>query len=106
MWVSAVGPEQYQPVKQRLDVGHVGFPLWKDPEDAAVLLGVPVLVEVVDAGDAAAVTVWVVHVFDVARPVSWVTRHHGLERQRGEEEVRPWRRNRGEVCAIIKKLHL
>lgn len=44
-------------------------------------LGVPVLVEVVDAGDAAPVTVRVVHVFDVTCPVSWVTRHHGLKTQ-------------------------
>lgn len=38
MRVPAVGPEEEQPVEQRLDVGHVGLPLWKDPEDAAVLL--------------------------------------------------------------------
>lgn len=38
VWVPAVGPEEEQPVEQRLDVGHVGFPLGKDPEDAAVLL--------------------------------------------------------------------
>lgn len=38
MWVPAVGPEEEQPVEQRLDVGQVGFPLRKDPEDAAVLL--------------------------------------------------------------------
>lgn len=100
--VPAVGPEEEQPVKQRRDVGHVRLPLWKDPEDAAVLLinnaamsetllGSsdmlviggrthlrPVLVEVVDARDAAPVTVRIVHVFDVAGPVSRVTRHHGL----------------------------
>lgn len=78
MRVPAVGPEEEQPVEQRLDVGDVGFPFWKDPEDAAVLLSVPVLVEVVDAGDAASVGVRVVHVFDVTGPVSRVTRHHGL----------------------------
>lgn len=38
MWVPAVGPEEEQPVEQRLDVDHEGFPLWKDPEGAAVLL--------------------------------------------------------------------
>lgn len=38
MWVPAVGPEEEQPVEQRLDVDHIGFPLWKDPEDAAVVL--------------------------------------------------------------------
>lgn len=38
----------------------------------------PVLVEVVDARDAAPVAVRIVHVFDVAGPVSRVTRHHGL----------------------------
>lgn len=43
-----------------------------------MLLGIPVLVEVVDAGDAASITVGVVYVFDIARPVSWVTRHHSL----------------------------
>lgn len=40
---------------------------------------IPVLVEVVDAGDAASVTVWVVHMFDVSGPIAWVTRHHGLK---------------------------
>lgn len=38
MRVPAVGPEEEQPVEQRVDVGHVGLPLRKDPEDAAVLL--------------------------------------------------------------------
>lgn len=38
MWVPAVGPKQEQPVEQRLDVGNVRFPLWKDPEDAPMLL--------------------------------------------------------------------
>lgn len=38
MGVPAVGPEEEQPVEQRADVGHVGPPLGKDPEDAAVLL--------------------------------------------------------------------
>lgn len=38
MWVPAVRPEEEQPVEQRVDVGHVGLPFRKDPEDAAVLL--------------------------------------------------------------------
>lgn len=38
VWVPAVGPEEEQPVEQWGDVGHVGLPLRKDPEDAAVLL--------------------------------------------------------------------
>ncbi len=38
MWVPAVGPEEEEPVEQRLDVGNVGFPIWKDPEDSSVLL--------------------------------------------------------------------
>ena len=38
----------------------------------------PGLVEVVDARDAAPVMVGIVHVFDVAGPVSRVTRHHSL----------------------------
>lgn len=38
MWVPAVGPEEEQPVEQGGDVGHVGLPLRKDPEDAAVRL--------------------------------------------------------------------
>lgn len=40
---------------------------------------IPVLVEVVNAGDAASVMVRVVHMFDVTGPVAWVTRHHGLK---------------------------
>lgn len=38
MWVSAVRPEEEQPVEQRLDVGHARRSFWKDSEDAAVLL--------------------------------------------------------------------
>lgn len=38
MWVPAVGPEEQQPVKQRVDVRRVGLPLGKDPEDSALLL--------------------------------------------------------------------
>lgn len=36
--VPAVGPEEEQPVEQRLDVGHVGLPLGEDGEDAALRL--------------------------------------------------------------------
>lgn len=36
--VPAVGPEEQQPVEQRLDVGHVGLPLGEDGEDAALRL--------------------------------------------------------------------
>lgn len=38
MWVPAVGPEEQQPVEQRVDVRHVVLPLGKDPEDSALLL--------------------------------------------------------------------
>lgn len=48
-------------------------------ENYEVTHHIPVLVEVVDAGDAASVTVWVVHMFDVTGPITWVTRHHGLK---------------------------
>lgn len=78
MGVPPVGPEQQQAVEQRFDVGHVRFSFGEDPEDAAVFRGVPVLVEVVDAGDAASVAVRVVDMFDVTSAVSRVTRHHGL----------------------------
>lgn len=40
---------------------------------------IPVLVEVVDAGDAASVMVRVVHMFDITGPIARVTRHHGLK---------------------------
>lgn len=78
MGVPAVGPEQQQAVEQRFDVGHVRFSFGEDPEDSTVLRGVPVLVEVVGAGDAASVAIWVVDMFDVTSTVSRVTCHHGL----------------------------
>lgn len=49
-------------------------------------LHVPVLVQVVDAGEAASVAVRVVHMFDVTGSVSGVTRHHGLRTGNTREE--------------------
>lgn len=74
--IPSIRPEQQQSVKQRLNVDDVRFPFWKDPEDASMRV-VPVLVQVVDAGDAASVSVRIVHMFDVSGAVSRVTRHHG-----------------------------
>lgn len=42
-------------------------------------LDVPVLVEIVDARDAASVPVWVVNMSDVTRSVARVTSNHGLK---------------------------
>lgn len=41
-------------------------------------LDVPVLIQVIDAGDAAPVAVGIVNVPHVPKPIAWVTRHHGL----------------------------
>ena len=41
-------------------------------------LDVPVLIQVIDTGDAAPVAMGIVHVSHVPQPVSWVTCHHGL----------------------------
>lgn len=41
-------------------------------------LGIPVLVQIVDAGDAAAVTVGVVHMSNITCSISWVASHHRL----------------------------
>ena len=41
-------------------------------------LGIPVLVQIVDAGDAAAITVGVVHMSNVTCSISWVASHHRL----------------------------
>ncbi len=42
-------------------------------------LDIPVLVEIVDARDAASVTVRVVDMADVPCPITWVTGDHGLK---------------------------
>lgn len=47
-------------------------------------LDIPVLVEIVDASDAAAVTVGVINMADVASAVAWVTGNHSLERKENE----------------------
>lgn len=41
-------------------------------------LGIPILVQVVDAGDAAAVTIGVVYVPNITCSISWVASHHCL----------------------------
>lgn len=42
-------------------------------------LGIPVLVKIVDTGDAPSITVRVVNVAHVPCPVTWVTGNHGLK---------------------------
>lgn len=41
-------------------------------------LDVPVLIQVIDTGDAAPVAVGVVNMPHIPQPVAWVTCHHGL----------------------------
>lgn len=45
-------------------------------------LDVPVLVEIVDARDAASIAVGVVNMADVTGTVTWVTGNHGLKTER------------------------
>lgn len=42
-------------------------------------LGVPVLIQVINTGDAAPVTIWVVHVTNVPGSISRITSDHGLK---------------------------
>ena len=76
--IALVRPEDEGTVERRRDVGgarvrHLRVHL----EHAAVALGVPVLVEVVHHGDAAPVSMVIVHVTHVMRPVAGVTGHNG-----------------------------
>ena len=41
-------------------------------------LDVPVLIQVIDAGDAAPIAMWIVNMSHLPQPVTWVTHHHGL----------------------------
>lgn len=45
-------------------------------------LDIPVLVEIVDARDAASVTVRVVNMADIPRTVAWVTSNHCLKQKK------------------------
>lgn len=47
-------------------------------------LDIPVLVEIVDASDAAAVTIGVINMADIPSAVAWVTGNHSLERKENE----------------------
>lgn len=115
MWVSAVGPEYEQPVKQRLDVGDHVFVFRVDLQQASLFLPtqskqsvltltvwqerrfslwcqysrtylyIPVLVEIVDACNAATVAVWIVNMADVASSVTWITSDHSLKTQQFQE---------------------
>lgn len=45
-------------------------------------LDVPVLIQVIDTGDAAPIAVGIVNMPHVPQPVTWVTCHHGLSEDR------------------------
>ena len=51
-------------------------------------LDVPVLIQVIDAGDAAPIAMGIVNVSHVPQPVTWVTCHHGLAETDGEGLLR------------------
>lgn len=42
-------------------------------------LHIPVLVQIVDAGDAASITVRIVNMTNIPCPIPWITGNHGLE---------------------------
>lgn len=42
-------------------------------------LGVPVLIQVINTGDTAPVTIWVVHMTNVPSSISRITSDHGLK---------------------------
>lgn len=44
-------------------------------------LHIPVLIQIVDAGNAAPISVWIIHVTHVFRAVARVTSHHSLRRK-------------------------
>lgn len=46
-------------------------------------LDVPVLIQVIDTGDAAPIAVGIVNMPHVPQPVTWVTCHHGLSETDG-----------------------
>lgn len=58
------------------------FPPFKCIFTLEMYLDIPVLVQIVDARDAASVAVWVVNMADVTCPVAWVTGNHGLKTRR------------------------
>lgn len=59
-------------------------PSHPNPHSPTPYLDVPVLIQVIDTGDAAPVAVGIVNMPHVPQSVAWVARHHGLtDRQEG-----------------------
>lgn len=86
--IPTIGPEENDAVKDGLDVGNAIIAAFgKYPEEATVTPNVPVLVQVVDGRDAAAVAVRVVHVFDVVRAGAGVACDHCLEKKESGLEL-------------------
>lgn len=66
MWIPSIGPEEEDPIEDGLNVGYpIVATLREDPQETATRPDVPVEIEIVDCGDAAAVPIGIVHVFDV-----------------------------------------
>lgn len=54
-------------------------------------LNIPVLIQVIDTGDAAPIAVGIVNMPHVPEPIAWVTRHHGLVEMEEGGLLRPGR---------------
>jgi hypothetical protein len=79
MWISTIGPEKCDSIEERLNVCDPIFPsVGKNSQKATALLHVPVNVQVVYARDASAVSVWIVHMLNIVRALSFVARYHRL----------------------------
>lgn len=71
---SAEGEPAEGPLPCELRSGGLGHM----PPQPPPYLNIPVLIQVIDAGDAAPVAVGIVNMPHVPEPTAWVTRHHGL----------------------------
>lgn len=54
-------------------------------------LNIPVLIQVIDTGDAAPIAVGIVNMPHVPEPIAWITRHHGLVETEEGGLLRPGR---------------
>ena len=64
--IAPVRPEEEHPVEEGLNVGHLVHSGGKHTQQAPVALGVPIFVQIVDCRYEAAVSIWIVHMLDVA----------------------------------------
>lgn len=50
-------------------------------------LGVPVFIQIVNTGDAAAICIRVIYMFHISCSISWITSHHCLKKKMDQTKL-------------------